>query len=606
MRQRDERGAVLPIMAAMVTVLVLIAAMAVDLGMQRVARRDMQAIADVVALDLARLLDGRSAGDIKAGSGGKAALEAAKAASFARNNDSLFGDAPAGCTDGACVGAYLVDLDLAGKYPMNNGVPVEVAANVVPDGVVVQASTEVAFAFAGIVGLDKGEASRSGVAATEKTACFKLGSYAAAIRSGDSSLLAPLNSFLGLNLSLLSYQNLAGANVTLAELVATGQVGTTDQLLSSSMTLGQFRAATLAALNNQSPRNTAAITALQGLIAANVNQTRPLRVGDVINVDPTDAAALTTRLNVLDVLTGAAMVANGDSAVSISGLTAGTATVGGVTINTLKVTERARTACGTVGNAPSIAACAAATNPLPRGCAQNSQLRGSATIPLTLANTAVGTSFFKVSTAGSQLVFNLGNAVGILSNPEPSCGAGTTASPDTVHVSLATSAATASLTTGLHFETNALNLGVLVGSVIVSADVTLSSTIPTPAPTGSASLINPPNQTTPVSTGSDVRLSPLSAQPTVSLTIRPAGGGLPLVGSLLATATSLLNSIYGITTTTATAAVNAVVNGPMTALVTSLNTVLLGPLATLLGLDVAGADVFMVDRPTCQTPKLVG
>ena len=47
--RRDERGAVVPMVAIMLTVLMISAAFAVDLGKQRVVRQDMQALADVVA-----------------------------------------------------------------------------------------------------------------------------------------------------------------------------------------------------------------------------------------------------------------------------------------------------------------------------------------------------------------------------------------------------------------------------------------------------------------------------------------------------------------------------------------------------------------------------
>ena len=50
--------------ALLLVVLVPSSAMAVDLGMQRVVRRDMQTLADVVALDVVRLVDGRTASQI--------------------------------------------------------------------------------------------------------------------------------------------------------------------------------------------------------------------------------------------------------------------------------------------------------------------------------------------------------------------------------------------------------------------------------------------------------------------------------------------------------------------------------------------------------------
>ena len=61
LRRRDESGAVALVVALVTVAVVLpIAAMGVDLGMQRVARRDMQAIADMVALDMSRHLDGQT------------------------------------------------------------------------------------------------------------------------------------------------------------------------------------------------------------------------------------------------------------------------------------------------------------------------------------------------------------------------------------------------------------------------------------------------------------------------------------------------------------------------------------------------------------------
>ena len=56
-RRRDERGAIIPMMAMLLVVLIPSTAIAVDLGMQRVVRRDMQALADVVALAVAALRD---------------------------------------------------------------------------------------------------------------------------------------------------------------------------------------------------------------------------------------------------------------------------------------------------------------------------------------------------------------------------------------------------------------------------------------------------------------------------------------------------------------------------------------------------------------------
>ena len=86
-RIRDEHG-VVAIVVALITcaVLIPIAAVAVDLGVQRVARRDMQAPADVVALDLSRQLDGRSVAQI---TGASPSLQSLANASMARNNTTV-------------------------------------------------------------------------------------------------------------------------------------------------------------------------------------------------------------------------------------------------------------------------------------------------------------------------------------------------------------------------------------------------------------------------------------------------------------------------------------------------------------------------------------
>ena len=87
------RGAIIPMMAMLLVVLIPSTAIAVDLGMQRVVRRDMQALADVVALDLVRLVDGRNAAQINSGYHGHATLSVALVRSVARNQDVL-GDSP--------------------------------------------------------------------------------------------------------------------------------------------------------------------------------------------------------------------------------------------------------------------------------------------------------------------------------------------------------------------------------------------------------------------------------------------------------------------------------------------------------------------------------
>ena len=87
-RRDGERGAVLPFVALVLATLVAFTSIAIDLGYQRVGRRDMQALADIVALDLSRRLDGSTAAALKT------TMDAELARSVARNDDTTVGDTP--------------------------------------------------------------------------------------------------------------------------------------------------------------------------------------------------------------------------------------------------------------------------------------------------------------------------------------------------------------------------------------------------------------------------------------------------------------------------------------------------------------------------------
>jgi uncharacterized membrane protein len=182
-RRRSERGAITPMVGMLLVVLVPSSAMAVDLGMQRVVRRDMQALADVVALDAVRLVDGRSAAQIKGGYNGLPPLDLAVTRSVSRNDDDVLGDAPV-------VSAMLVHLDVAtGELDRVSGGAVrEVTGIEVPNAVMVTALGAVDFAF--VPG--RGPALRTAVAIQSPSACFRIGSYAVGVSSEDSALLNAL------------------------------------------------------------------------------------------------------------------------------------------------------------------------------------------------------------------------------------------------------------------------------------------------------------------------------------------------------------------------------------------------------------------------------
>ena len=178
---RTRRGGGVP--RRHVSLLVIVGAFAVDLGMQRVVRSDMQALADVVALDLARQLDGRTPGQLAAGDltrlPGRGRGREPGAATAARLGDDQQArrDARHPALDSR--GVLVPVRDASGSAGAG-------ADRQVPDAVLVSATGSVGFTFAG----GRGAATRTALAEASTTACHRLGSFAAALGSGDSAPVA--------------------------------------------------------------------------------------------------------------------------------------------------------------------------------------------------------------------------------------------------------------------------------------------------------------------------------------------------------------------------------------------------------------------------------
>jgi hypothetical protein len=175
------------------------------------------------------------------------------------------------------------------------------------------------------------------------------------------------------------------------------------------------------------------------------------------------------------------------------------------------------------------------------------------------------------------------------------CKSGTLADPDSFTVNVSSSLASVSLVTQLPVTGNVSVLGLGVVALNLVVDVTVSNV--KPGNTTPANLRVPPNDTTPVSTGSTIRLNSANA----SVAIDPASTakllGLDVLNNPLLVPT--LNAILAAVTDTFVAKT-------VTPLVANINDLLTGPLATLLGIDVGGADVYAVGRPQCAVPGLKG
>lgn len=323
--RRDERGAVAVLLAIGLTVVLLvIAAFAVDLGMQRTARRDMQAVADVVALDLARNLDGRTASELAV------VMDAEMPRSVARNS-GMVGSPPH------------MEWRLG---RLEEGRFIEVGAGEVPSAVKVIAETDVAFAFGPVAGVTDGDAGRSAVALSEGGACFSIGSYAARLDTGSSPILGPLLGALGsnINVSAIDYNGLANVDVKLIDLLGVNAgVGTMEELIRGGrlISLADFYLATAEVLSKQ---GNAVFAGVLEAMAVGVDDVM-LNVGDLVDLGTAGGSGLDADLNLLDLVTAAAAAATGHNALSIpqAGVNLGPLANVGVSLSAI---EAPRLGCG--------------------------------------------------------------------------------------------------------------------------------------------------------------------------------------------------------------------------------------------------------------------
>lgn len=549
-RPLDEDGAVAPFVAVLATVLILMAAFAVDLGMQRVARRDMQALADVISLDLVRALEGRTVSEVTSAS--SPSFQDLAEAARDRNEGSL-GDEPA-------ISYRLGELDATGAFVELTG------SGDVPTAVEVTAGTAVDFAFTS----GSGSVSRSAVAEGVPNACFSTASFAARANLNDSFWLGPLLDVLGteVSLDLADLQGLASADISLLGLVGTDLVaGGYDELLTTEVSLAGFILAVADVLEAESGE-TAEVLLLESLVTAGIGGLT-LQLGEILDLGTGAASALDATVNVLDLVSTGIFVANGDSIIDVPDLNIG---VPGVTNLTGAVTlgQRPTIACGRAGEVT----------------AETSQL--------------------EVSLAGQLLEINLGVArisapieVSLRLNPavaqvtELECP-----DPDRVLDFLVSSGlveldvwiGSTEDDGQLLVEVPRLEGGwrsVAEGFVHAGGDTPAAST----NEDGTITVTDGDYAgSTPLTTGTGSGLPTLAVSSGLELL---SGTGIgELVSTLLG---GLVNGV-----------VSPLVSLVINPLVAALDSVLLTPLLESLGINLAGADVRAIPSADCGFPKLVG
>jgi uncharacterized membrane protein len=300
-RARDEKGAVLVMAALGLVVAMVAAALAIDIGSLAQDARQDQKVADLAALDAIR--------------GTTATFTTLAQTSAARNSFPTGTGYSVTAIEGGKLGNACQSLPGSGSVC-----------------VTVTSPYKNKFPFVG----GRTSVTRTAVASNTAYGGFMIGSSLATF---DTSRSAILDRVLGgmlrgtnLNISAVSWSGLAGGNVTLEalrfQLASMGvSAGTVSQMLAANITAAQLMQATAQALALQGPTAATSLTALNALRAQITATTlTTFTLGDLMHVSQgADNAALASQLNVFQLVTGAAEVANGSHLIDVSdiGITVG-------------------------------------------------------------------------------------------------------------------------------------------------------------------------------------------------------------------------------------------------------------------------------------------
>lgn len=548
-RRPEERGAVLIVAAVGVVVAVISASLAIDLGSLASDKRTDQKVADLAALDAVRDLS----------------TYAARADSSARRNFFWGNPDPDPPLTAPRDPRYILTAVRGDVTAVGSACGSKVTPNADGTAVEVVVSSPRKPYFP-LVNQTERTVKACAVASASALAGFMIGSSLVTLDTARAGLL---NSFLGgilkgsaLSLSLVSWQGLATGKVTLTalktQLAAMGfSVGTVSQLLATNLTLDQFLRATANALTAQG--DVANATVLNNLRASITNTTQ-FNLGQFMTVaQGADNTALASSLNVFQLLTAAAEVANGSSFISVPN--AGIAVPGVLSTKlNLQVIQPPKFYYGPVGGSVSTAQITLTVTP-------------SLNLNLNLGvATAVVTGDFPVKMTGA-------GATGTLK-------AATCGSPSQIVVTVDPTAFSGSATASLNARVSTL-LGPIADVAIPTTEVVpstdggstdLTFSFPTEFPPPDGTLTSKHAGSQPIGLNSLTQVT--AGAPVVTLL-----GLLPLplpVGSVVSAVLAALPPVLA-----------------------DVDNLVLTPLLQALGLDVGSADV-TAEALTCASPALIG
>ncbi|GAA2074613.1 hypothetical protein GCM10009821_11840 [Aeromicrobium halocynthiae] len=325
---RDERGSILPMTALMVTVVLGFTAFAVDLGLNRVAVRDMQSVADAVALDTAR----------------SPALSTCNATTLTQVANASLTRQPARIGRDQSLQVEPGRIDAAGTFT---------SASTACNAVRITSRTEVDYAFAPVIGTDSGTARRSAIGAqAPASVCFSAGTKALSLNSSASALGPVLDQVIKVNnLDVAGYTGLVDLkdlSVPIGRLTAELGIGTPDEVATTRVTLASFLDAAADVLSTEATATAVARATVLRSIAVRAGS-RSFLLGDVLALGTTGTSALDASVNALDLVAASIVAANGTNALRVNQLDIALPLdlVNGST--QLHIIEPPQIACGPVG-----------------------------------------------------------------------------------------------------------------------------------------------------------------------------------------------------------------------------------------------------------------
>lgn len=539
--RRGERGAILVLSAAGMVLALIASALAIDIGRLAQSAREDQKVADLAALDAIRGLP--------------AEYQTLAEASALRNGFPL-----------GTPGYSLVAVE--GMKSGDSCVSVPGAGSAC---VSVTSPHTNRFPFVG----GRDSMTRAGVAAETAFGGFMIGSSLVTLDTARSTILNRMMGGMlrgsGLSISGVGWSGLTTADITLealrTELVNMGfAAGSVAEMMNADLTMNQLLTATAAAMTSQG--ETAGEVAVLNALKAQVTSTTlaVFKLGDFMNVaSGADNAALASEINVFQLVTAAAQVANGSNFVNVSGLGVTVPNVLSTAVS-LQVIEPPQFYFGPVG-----------------GSRSTGQISLTVTPSLSLPVSVAGLSSVLVTGDLPVRVTGAG-ATGTLTGAECGSGAGITVTVDPKAFS---GSATATLNARA-------SLSVPLLGVIPIADIAIPTTNVVPSTDGGPSSLffsYPSQFPPPLGTTTSKHAG---SQPIGLDTLTQVSAGTPTVQLL--TATPLPVPVGSVVTAVLSAL------GPVLG---NLDSNVMTPLLQVLGLDIGSADVTALSLQ-CDTPALIG